>query len=91
MVSTISSVTFPKKINIPQVKYSTIEKEALSLLLALQHFEVYLFTSLLARCTDHNALVFIKKRAVECEPALGEVVVTSAGFLFGNSAQKGYQ
>lgn len=31
---------FSKKFNVRQQKYSTIEKEALSLLLALQHFEV---------------------------------------------------
>ena len=43
--------------------YSTIEKETLSLILALQHFEVYLSTPVipLTVYTDHNPLVFLNK------------------------------
>lgn len=36
---------FSKKFNRHQLSYSTIEKEALALLLALQHFEVYVGSS----------------------------------------------
>lgn len=36
---------FSKKFNKHQLKYSTIEKETLALLLALQHFEVYIGSS----------------------------------------------
>ncbi|KAF3706921.1 Retrovirus-related Pol polyprotein from transposon opus Protease [Channa argus] len=52
---------FSKKVNQHQLKYSTIEKEALSLLLALQHFEGYVGSSSLpvAVFTDHNPLVFL--------------------------------
>lgn len=41
--------------------YSTIEKEALALLLSLQHFEVYSGSSShpITVYTDHNALVFL--------------------------------
>ena len=34
---------FSKKFNKSQRNYSTIEKECLSLILAIQHFEVYVF------------------------------------------------
>lgn len=52
---------FSKKFNQHQLQYSTIEQEALSLLLALQHFEVYIGSSLLPVLvfTDHNRLVFL--------------------------------
>lgn len=52
---------FSKKFNKHQLQYSTIEQEALSLLLALQHFEVYVgSTSLPVQVfTDHNPLVFL--------------------------------
>ena len=36
---------FSKKFNVSQMNYSTIEKECLSLILAVQHFEVYLTSS----------------------------------------------
>lgn len=44
-----------------QLKYSTIEKEALALVLALQQFEVYLGSNALPIVvyTDHNPLVFL--------------------------------
>ena len=51
---------FSKKFNKHQKNYSTIEKECLSLILALQHFEVYL-TSSPSPTSDHNPLIFIHK------------------------------
>ncbi|KAL1250723.1 hypothetical protein QQF64_018519 [Cirrhinus molitorella] len=52
---------FSKKFSKTQQRYSTIEKEALALLLALQHFEVYVGGSSLPITvyTDHNPLVFL--------------------------------
>lgn len=44
-----------------QLKYSTIEKEMLARLLALQHFEVYLGVKPIKVFTDHNPLVFISR------------------------------
>ena len=54
---------FSKKLNKYQAKYSTIEKEALGLILALQHFEVYITNSAGETIiyTDHNPLVFLEK------------------------------
>lgn len=54
---------FSKKFNKYQVNYSTIEKEALALLLALQHFEVYVESSSVPVCvySDHNPLVFLSR------------------------------
>ena len=54
---------FSKKFNSAQLKYSTIEKEALALLLALQHFEVYVGSSSVPVVvyTDHNPLVFLSR------------------------------
>ncbi len=57
---------FSKKFSKSQQNYSTIEKEALALLLALQHFEVYLGgtnlgPSTITVYTDHNPLVFIMR------------------------------
>ncbi|KAL2103191.1 hypothetical protein ACEWY4_000059 [Coilia grayii] len=54
---------FSKKFNRHQLAYSTVEKEALALVLAVQFFEVYLSS---APCpitvyTDHNPLVFIDR------------------------------
>ena len=54
---------FSKKFSCCQRKYSTVEKETLSLMLALIHFEVYLRN---APCpitvyTDSNPLTFIDK------------------------------
>ena len=52
-----------KKFNKHQKNYSTVEKECLSLILALQHFEVYLTSSsspvvVFSNC---NPLIFIHK------------------------------
>ena len=54
---------FSRKYNMHQKNYSTIEKEALALLLALQHFDVYLSTGLfpITVFTDHDHLVFVNK------------------------------
>ena len=54
---------FSRKFNKHQVRYSTTEKETLALLLALQHFEVYVGPSPLPIIvfTDHNPLVFLSR------------------------------
>jgi hypothetical protein len=54
---------FSKKFNRHQINYSTIEKGLLALILALQHFNVYLCTGQkpLIVYTDHNPLVFLSK------------------------------
>lgn len=54
---------FSKKLDKHQNWYSTIEKEALALLMALEHFEVYVGSSNvpLIVYTDHNPLVFIDR------------------------------
>ena len=54
---------FSHKFNKHQINYSTTEKETLALLLALQHFDVYLGTTVapVEVFTDHNPLVFIEK------------------------------
>ena len=54
---------FSNKFNVHQVNYSTIEKVTLALLLSLQHFEVYVGSSVLPVVvyTDHNPLVFLAR------------------------------
>jgi len=54
---------YSKKFDKRQQKYSTMEKEALSLLLAMLRFDVYLNATLkpVLVFTDHNALVFLHK------------------------------
>lgn len=54
---------FSKKFDKHQKNYSTIEKEALSILLALQHFDVYLSQTMVPIhvYTDHNPLTFVHK------------------------------
>ena len=54
---------FSKKLNRHQKRYSTIEKEALALVLAVQHFEVYVCSAGgdLVVLTDHNPLTFLAK------------------------------
>ncbi len=50
---------FSKKLNAALMHYSTIEKETLALVLALEHFEIYVSTSKpLVLYTDHNPLLF---------------------------------
>lgn len=52
---------FSRKFNKHQLNYSTIEKEALALLPALQYFEVYVGSTSIPVVvfTDHNPLVFL--------------------------------
>ncbi len=54
---------FSKKFTKCQSNYSTIEKETLALVLALQHFEVYLGGSSVPIIvfTDHNPLTFLSR------------------------------
>ena len=54
---------FSKKFTPCQSRYSTIEQEALALLLALQFFEVYVGSSVVPVVvyTDHNPLVFLHR------------------------------
>uniref|UniRef100_A0AAY4E6M7 ribonuclease H n=1 Tax=Denticeps clupeoides TaxID=299321 RepID=A0AAY4E6M7_9TELE len=54
---------FSKKFSKCQRNYSTIEKEALALVLSLKHFEVYVGGSCvpLVVFTDHNPLVFLSR------------------------------
>lgn len=56
---------FSKKFNSYQSNYSVIEKEALSLIWALQLFEVYVAAGeLIVVYTDHNPLTFL--RSLRC-------------------------
>ena len=54
---------FSKTFNKHQKNYSTVEKKCLSLILALQNFEVYLTSSSspIVVFSDHNPLTFIHK------------------------------
>ena len=54
---------FSKKFNANQRNYSTVEKECLALVLALQHFEIYVSPSCapVIVFSDHNPLVFLHK------------------------------
>ena len=54
---------FSKKFTRSQRNYSTVEKECLALVLALQHFEVYVSSSNspIVVYSDHNPLVFLHK------------------------------
>ena len=54
---------FSRKFNCHQRGYSTIEKEALALVLALQHFEVYVGGAAqpVTVYTDHNPLTFLDR------------------------------
>lgn len=54
---------FSKKFNRHQQAYSTVEKEALALVLAVQHFEVYLSSICgpIVVYTDHNPLTFLDR------------------------------
>ena len=54
---------FSKKLNRHQMKYSTVEKETLALLLSLEHFAVYLESASkpVVVFTDHNPLTFLNR------------------------------
>ncbi|KAL2099499.1 hypothetical protein ACEWY4_003893 [Coilia grayii] len=56
-------VYFSEKFLKHQLNYSTIKKEALTLLLALQHFEVYVCSSSapVIVFTDHNPPIFLSR------------------------------
>ena len=58
---------FSKKLNKAQKNYSTIEKEALALLLSLKHFEVYLgkHGQEITVYTDNNPLTFVNKMKLQ--------------------------
>lgn len=50
---------FSRKFNKHQMNYSVIEKETLALVLALQHFHVYVSSGPVVVFTDHNPLTFL--------------------------------
>ena len=53
---------FSRKFDKHQTNYSTIEKELLALVLAIQHFEVYISGLRVVKVyTDHNPLVFLSR------------------------------
>ena len=52
---------FSRKFNCHQRAYSTIEKEALALVLALQHFEVYVGGAAQPVYSDRNPLTFLDR------------------------------
>lgn len=54
---------FSKKLDRHQKWYSTIEKEALALIMALEHFQVYVSSACapVMVFTDHNPLVFLHR------------------------------
>ena len=54
---------YSKRLNIHQQRYSTIEKEALALLLAIRNFSVYFSTHPVTLYTDHSPLQFLKNMA----------------------------
>ncbi|XP_076053569.1 uncharacterized protein LOC143032587 [Oratosquilla oratoria] len=54
---------YSKKFNKHQRNYATVEKEALALLLALDHFRIYIGSTIhpVQVRTDHNPLIFVEK------------------------------
>ncbi|XP_076065323.1 uncharacterized protein LOC143039330 [Oratosquilla oratoria] len=53
---------FSRKLNVAQKNYSTIEKELLSIILALKHFDVYIPVGAnVTVFTDHHPLKYIQK------------------------------
>ena len=53
---------YSRKLSSSHQNYSTVEKEALSLILSLKHFEVYLGkSSCIVVHTDHNPLTFLNR------------------------------
>ena len=52
---------FSRKLNSAQRKYSTVEKEALALILAVRHYEVYLSIGHTIVFSDHNPLTFLHR------------------------------
>ena len=78
---------FSKKFNKHQKNYSTIEKECLSLILALQHFEVYLTSSPspIVVFSDHNPLIFIHEKQ---ESAVTQMEPVITGILSWHQAHQ---
>ncbi len=58
---------FSRKLDKAQKNYATVEKEALSLLLALKHYDVYLGSTphTVQVFTDHNPLVFVHRMKLQ--------------------------
>jgi hypothetical protein len=54
---------FSKKLDVHQQRYSTIEKEALALVLAVRNFSVYFGSQLVTVFSDHSPLQFIQRMA----------------------------
>ena len=54
---------FSKKLDIHQKRYSTIEKEALGLVLAVRNFSVYFGSGEVTVYTNHNPLTFLQRMA----------------------------
>lgn len=54
---------FSRKLDKHQLHYSTVEKEALALLLAVRTFSVYFGSTPVRVYTDHNPLVFLHRMA----------------------------
>jgi len=54
---------YSKKLDCHQKRYSTIEKEALGLVLAVRMFSVYFGTQPVKVFTDHSPLQFIQRMA----------------------------
>jgi transposase InsO family protein len=52
---------FSRKLDVHQQKYSTVEREALGLLLAVRAFSLYFGSSKVKVYVDHNPLVFLHK------------------------------
>lgn len=50
---------FSRKVIRHQLNYSVIEKEKLALILALQHFSLYVGSGPVVVFTDHNPLAFL--------------------------------
>ena len=54
---------YSKKLDTHQKRYSTIEKEALSLVLSVRVFSVYFGMGVVTVYTDHNPLTFLQRMA----------------------------
>ena len=56
-------VCFVSKLNVHQHKYSTVEKEALALLIAVRTFSVYFGSTVVTAYTDYSPLQFLERMA----------------------------
>ena len=52
---------YSKKLNVHELKYSTVEKEALALVMSVRVFSVYFNTSPVVIYSDHKPLQFLRK------------------------------